>query len=141
MSQETGLGLKRGIFLLLLLVTAALIGCSTVQKAGKEQRLQRQLQSYDHVVRWGELEEMYTYMKPEDAPAEIPQGLENIRVTSYEELGQPVNLDQDKVARKVRIGYVIRDRQVVKTLIDDQVWQYDGELEQWFRVNPPPVFE
>ena len=51
-----------------------------------------------------------------------------------------MNLDENKVSRKVRIEYVLRDRQVVKTLIDNQIWEYDSEIDQWFRVNPPPEF-
>ncbi len=137
---ETGSGLNRGMFLLLLLLAGTLYGCSTVEKAGKKQKLHLQLQSYDHAVRWGELADIYTYMRPEDTPRAIPEGLDNIRVTSYEEIGPVMNLGENKVSRKVRIEYVLRDRQVVKTLIDDQIWEYDSEIDQWFRVDPPPEF-
>ena len=141
MSTDTGRNPNRGMLLLILLLVSTLFGCATVEKAGKNQKLHLQLQSYDHAVRWGELADTYTYMKPEDVPTVIPGGLENIRVTGYEEIGPVMNLDDDKVSRKVRIEYVIKDRQVVKTLIDDQVWEYDDEIDQWFRVNPPPDFE
>ena len=140
MPREIGRGLNRGMFLLLLLLAATLYGCSTVEKASKNQKLHLQLQSYDHAVRWGELADAYTYMRPEDMPTVIPEGLDNIRVTSYEEIGPVMNLDENKVRRKVRIEYVLRDRQVVKTLIDNQIWEYDSEIDQWFRVNPPPEF-
>lgn len=134
-------GLKWRLILLLLVPGAMLLGCSTVEKAGKNQKRHLQFQSYDHVVRWGELEEAYTYMKPDEVPAVIPEGLDNIRVTSYEPVGPVFNLDENRVSRKVRIEYVLKDRQVVKSLIDNQVWEYDEENEQWFRVNPPPEFQ
>jgi hypothetical protein len=134
-------GPKWRLMLLLLLPGIMLPGCSTVEKAGKSQKRHLQFLSYDHAVRWGDLEEAYAYLKPDEVPPVIPEGLDNIRVTGYELLGPVFNLDENRVSRKVRIEYVLKDRQVVKSLIDNQVWEYDQQNEQWFRVNPLPEFK
>ena len=135
MANSRALELLAG--LLVLLLTA----CSTVDQAGKNQRLHLQLQSYDHAVRWGDPAEAYAFLQPDEVPVAIPAGLDEIRVTGYEELTPPLRLEEDKVSRKVKIEYVHRDRQVVRTLIDDQVWAYDPQNEQWFRINPLPEYK
>ncbi len=128
------------LFFVLVLALGSFGGCATMENAGRNQKLQLQLSSYDHTVRWGDLNEMYGYVKPGETPLRIPEGLDNIRVTEYEEVGPRTEAGSDRIRRRVKIQYLHRDRQVVRTLIDEQVWEYDPELEQWFRVNPPPEF-
>ncbi len=126
----------------LLLATALLLiaACSSLEHASSSKKLQLQLQSYDHAVRWGDLEEMYAFVKPGDKPLAVPRGLENIRVTDYEPLTTITEEPDKRIRRRVRIEYLHRDRQVVKKLVDDQVWEFDEASKQWFRTNPPPEF-
>ncbi len=126
----------------LLLASALLLlaACSTLEHASSSKRLQLQLQKYDHAVRWGDLEEMYAFVKPGDQPLELPKGLDNIRVTDYEPLTTITEEPDKRVRRRVKIEYLHRDRQVVKKIIDDQLWEYDETTKQWFRTNPPPEF-
>jgi hypothetical protein len=127
-----------GVVALLLLLLA---GCSTIEHASANKKLQMQLDSYGHAVRWGNLEEMYAFVKPEDEPLVVPEGLDNLRVTNYEPLTTITEVPDKRIRRRVKIEYLHRDRQVVKKLIDDQVWEYDEQAEQWFRSNLPPSFE
>jgi len=131
---------KAVLHLLLTGVVLLFAACSSMEQAGMNKKLQLQLQSYDHAVRWGDLEEMYAFVKPGDEPLVVPGGLANVRVTAYEPLTTITEAQGRKVRRRVKIQYLHRDRQVVKTLIDEQLWEYDDKLEQWFRVNPPPEF-
>ena len=40
------------------------------------------------------------------------------------------------------ISYILIDRQVEHTLIDDQIWQRESEQAQaWYRINPIPEFK
>ncbi len=133
-------GPATGLALLMLILPFLVGGCATMEEAGRNQKLRFQLDSYDHVVRWGDLEEMYGYVKPGGEPLKVPRGLENIRVTEYEQLGPLVPEGEHRVRRRVKIDYLYRDRQVIRTLVDEQLWEYDETLEHWFRVNPPPEF-
>lgn len=128
------------LHLLLTGVVLFLAACSSMQHASMNKKLRLQLQSYDHAVRWGDLEEMYAFVKPDGEPLRIPEGLENVRVTAYEPLTTVTEEQDRRVRRRVKIQYLHRDRQVVKTLIDEQLWEYDDTMEQWFRTNPPPEF-
>jgi len=116
-------------------------GCAGVEKASKRQKQRQQFLSYDHVIRWGDLEEMYAYGRPGSEPVTIQGGLDKIRVTNLEEVGPVLDAGDGRVSRKIRVEYVLKDRQVVRTLIDEQIWEYDEQSEQWFRVNRPPTFE
>ena len=126
---------------LALLLMLVLSGCLSMEQAATKQKRHQQLQSYDHTVRWGDLNEIYQYMKPEDRPPHPQEDLDRFRVTGYEVVMPAVELEEGRIERKVRIEYIERDRQVVRTLMDDQIWAYDQARGQWFRVNPPAVFK
>ncbi len=121
-----------------LLVSFSLTACSTVEHAGLERKRIHQLQLYDHAVRWGELAASYDFLEPGLA-AQPPAGLDNVRVTGYEELSR-VPRGEHEFERRVKIEYVLEDRQQVKSVIDRQRWRYDPEKETWLRANRPPEY-
>jgi hypothetical protein len=94
-------------------------------------------------VRWGQLEALPSYLKPEliADQADIAKDPQNIRVTNYEVLRNPLPGEENQISQTVRIEYLFRDRQVVKTLIDQQLWEYFPEAKDWQRANPIPVFK
>lgn len=132
--------MKRLIAILLLLLLA---GCQTIPGLkSDDERLRERLRSFEGTVRWGQLHNMYAFMKPvEGEPVEIPEGLENIRVVSYEQAAPQRKLADDLVIQSVTITYLYQDEQVLRTVRDDQRWQRDAESRAWFRVNPPPRFK
>ncbi len=132
---------KRALLLSLVGLAVLVTACSSLEQAGSQRKLQTQLRSYDHAVRWGDLQGAYAFVKPGGEPLAVPNGLENIRVTDYEPLTTVTEEEGKRVRRQVKIQYVRRDRQVVRTFVDEQVWEYDDKLGNWFRTNAPPEFE
>ena len=122
----------------LLSAVLLLAACTTIEHAGLERKRAEQLELYDHAVRWGELAASYDFLEP-GLEARPPAGLDNVRVTGYEELSR-VPRGEHEFERRVKIEYVLEDRQQVKSLIDHQRWRYDAQKETWLRANRPPEF-
>ena len=75
-----------------------------------------------------------------ERPATIPEDLDNIRVTSYELASPLTELSPTRWSQTAVIDYVLTDRQVVRRLIDQQVWVSDDEGKTWYRETPVPRF-
>lgn len=103
--------------------------------------LQERVKQFEGIVRWGALQKMYVFTKHEPGkPVEIPMDLDNVRVTSYELASGLAPLDPLRWTQTAVIDYVLKDRQVVRQLVDHQVWVSD-EGKNWYRENPPPRFK
>jgi len=132
------------MFFLGLLLALSLAACETVETAGRKNQMDFDLKAYGHEVRWGQIEALPSYLRPdmiESQPA-VAASPGNIRVTGYEVLVSPHQIGEDKnrVAQTVRINYIFRDRQVVRSLIDKQTWEWNADEKKWYRSNPIPVF-
>ena len=126
---------------LAFVVLALLAGCrSNPFRDDIPPGLEGQVQTFEDVVRWRELDKMYVFLKPDpDQPTVVQPGLSNIRVTGYE--ATPLRQAGDfRWTTTAVIDYVLTDRQVVRQVIDQQVWESEDEGETWFRTSPVPQF-
>lgn len=124
---------------LLLILPLVLLAC----RAGNPldpvpRKLVLTVSTFEDVVRWGDLRKMYAFAKP-GASMQVQPRLSNVRVTHYEE-GQLSELAPWRWGQSVVISYVLKDRQVVRQLLDQQVWVSDDEGKTWFRDTPIPQF-
>lgn len=127
---------------LLICLSLLLVGCRAARPGGTPPSLHDRLRLYEGVVRWGALDRMYAFLKPELLEQfEIPQGLGNFRVINYERVSGPAALDENRWIQTVAIEYVLQDQQVVKSLVDQQTWEREPDTEAWYRVNPIPPFQ
>ncbi len=124
----------------LMLLTS---GCATVEKASKNQKMHERLKAYAHEVRWGALEALPAYLRPSMLAQQkaIAKDPANIRVTEYEVVVPPAPAGDNKIVQTARINYLFRDRQVVRSIVDQQSWEYEPETKQWFRTNTIPAFK
>jgi len=126
-------------FLLALVVLLA--GCQTNPFGEVPKQLTLQVRTFEDVVRWGALQKMYLFEKHDpDRPVTLPDNLDNVRVTNYELASQLTKIDDSRWAQTAVIDYVLIDRQVVRQLIDRQVWATDDEGKTWYRTTPVPQF-
>ena len=127
--------------LLLAALILMLAGCLTNPHGERPKELVYQTQIFEDTVRWGALENIVLFVKLEEGqPVEIPEGLDNIRVTSYE-LARPLTkVDETRWDQTAVIDYVLTDRQIVRRLVDYQIWETDDEGKSWYRANPVPEF-
>jgi len=126
---------------LLLSLVVLLAACQTNPYGEVPKQLTLQVKTFEDVVRWGALQKMYLFEKHDPAtPVAIPDNLDNVRVTSYE-LASPLSrIDDMRWGQTVVIDYVLTDRQVVRQLVDRQVWVSDDEGKSWYRTTPVPQF-
>jgi len=133
-------------FLLLLSACLLLAACQTpsipsLSERSKDNKLRDTLNSYEVAIRWGAVDRAYGFLTPElSEQTEIPTGLGNFRVTGYDRIDGPRELPEDRATQTVVIEYVEKDRQVVHTLTDRQIWQWKDEEGVWLRANPIPSF-
>ena len=96
------------------------------------------LKVYEDVVRWSDLNKIYAFGR-KDAGWEVPPGLDNVRVNGYE-TSDPAEIEPWRWGQTAVISYVLNDRQVVKQLVDQQIWVSEDEGDSWYRENVPPPF-
>lgn len=128
----------------LSLTLALCLGLAACVTSGARQdELQVTVRSYENVMRWGKIPAAYDFLRPDLADqGPVPAGLEEIKVTGYDRLTALIPADGEKKRFRVSatIRYVHLDRQVERSLTDQQVWEWDDELERWWRANPIPAF-
>lgn len=124
-----------------LLFSIGISGCGTYKEASQKQILENRLKAYGKTARWGALENLYAFLTPEEgAKAEIPADLENIQVTDYA-VRVPVGMvEPGKASQTAEIYYLFRDRNVVRSLVDKQLWEFNETDNTWYRTNPVPEF-
>jgi len=127
--------------IILILLLALLGGCQTISERQSTISLESTLNAYGKVVRWGKIQQLYDFLSPElAAEATLPEGLDNIRVTGYEVMRNPVKVDETHATQSVSISYILRDRQVEHSIMDHQEWVLEPEKKLWYRANPIPEF-
>ena len=127
--------------LLLISLLMVLPACKLMPQRETPAQLEAKVKTFEDVVRWGALEKIYFFRKvdPENPP-KIQKGLDNIRVTSYDVSVPLSKVDETRWTQSVAIDYVRIDRQIVRGIIDHQVWVSDDEGQTWYRENPVPQF-
>lgn len=127
--------------ILLSLALLLLSACQTNPFGEVPERLMNKVRTFEDVVRWGALEKMVLFRKNDPAkPVQLPEGLDNVRVTGYELTGPISKLNETRWTQTAVIDYVLIDRQVVRRVVDHQVWVSDDEGKTWYRENPVPQF-
>ena len=125
---------------LLLVIVLLATGCQTNPFGEVPEHLGYRAEAFGDVVRWGALEKMYVFGKPDsDEPIKIPEGLRNVRVTGYELAQGLTEIKSLRWQQTAVIDYVLTDQQVVRQLFYHHFWvSDDGKI--WYRENPPPQF-
>ena len=127
---------------LLLVLSVLLTACQTNPFSEVPESLVLRVKTFEDVVRWRPLDKMYLFEKqdPEAEPRTPPDGLDNVRVTNYEVVAQLSKVGEMRWAQTAVIDYVLTDRQVVRQVTDQQVWESDDEGKSWYLTTPVPQF-
>jgi hypothetical protein len=127
--------------LIIISLISLLSACQTLGEHKRAQSLQERLRSYEVTIRWGSGQQVARFQDPQGSTAKTRRGGANIRVTGYEVVQGPTMLGEKRVVQTALIQYVLQESQVVKELVDQQVWLYDEEQEQWFLNSQVPEFK
>jgi hypothetical protein len=121
-------------FLLILLFA----GCQTLSERKQSDALQEVLRNYEGVIRWGSIDQARRFQNPEAMGEALSETSSATRVTHYEVVQGPAIVDVNKVIQTAVIQYVFVDSQVVREVVDQQIWEYDPESERWYLTSPLP---
>ena len=131
--------IKLTIFLLIMLVA----GCPNLSNVKQMNMFDWITASFKDSVRWSDFEAANQLRKDAQTESNPPdfKKLKNVRVTSYE-VKQIVPMDNKlKIRQIVEINYYKTDNMVEKTLIHDQLWEYDAADESWSLKSRLPDFK
>jgi hypothetical protein len=122
-----------------LVLLCTLLGCGTIEKDKRVNAMDAALSTYGEAIRWGYFETAYGYLHP-DRRRPVPKQLQNVRVTGYEVMQNPLMKDKTNAEQLVRIEYVLDDEQRVRTLTDRQLWRFDEKAKAWWLHSGVPDF-
>ena len=117
-----------------------LCACSALKINDPMQAFNEANRAYRHAISWSEFVVAVTFLKDdmkEKAEARIEQ-LSKFKVTAYEPRTFSVVEEGVRVRQVVKISYFKVDNLVVKSIADDQLWEYDPEKSTWLIVTGLP---
>jgi hypothetical protein len=127
---------------LLLLSLLLLVACAS---RGPDRRMLRDaLFDYQSAIRWGELEAALAHVDPAHQQAHPLTDIARRRFQQLQVTGYYVKTstqdDQDRVHQAVEIRLVNRHTQTERSVLDRQVWRWDGEQGRWWLTTGLPDF-
>jgi hypothetical protein len=131
--------LRLSVFLLLLLVP----GCTTISDRLTMNKFSEASRAYGEAILWSHFEAANLYRKSggdADKPPDFEK-LKTIKVAMYDV--KQIDLAEDKrhVNQVVEIKYYKLDNMIIKTVRDEQLWEYDPKENSWYLSSDLPQFK
>ena len=124
--------------ILITIIAILLSACQSYSEKKQATQLEKAMHNYELLVRWGDVEKAQSFNKNITA-ASLKQ-ISNIQITSYEVVQSPVLVSEKKAVQTVLIEYVLKDSQVQRKLMDQQVWELDDKTGGWLITSDVPKF-
>ncbi len=97
--------------------------------------------AYQSALRWGDFESARGLLSPElRGDEELPQHLQDLRLTRYEVVQPPLIRADDRATQTVNIEYLFEYNQILRRLTDRQVWRWDEQEKVWWLQSGLPDF-
>ena len=122
-----------------LLAATLAAGCQTNVSRGEA--IEASLYAYEKAFRWQSPREAYGFLREDLRPAYPPPWIDSIRIVGYEVIAPPQEIRRNTVVQRVEVRYVNQDTQIVRTLVDEQLWESSDDGDTWERANPMPAFQ
>lgn len=132
--------MRRTMRLVVLMTVALLTGCASQIRSDS---LTNTLKAYASTLRWGDFATAAQFVAPETLRTHPLTNLDmaryqQVRVTDYNDDAGPVPVSDTEVRQSVRISLVNVNTQSERTIIDNQVWQYDAASKHWWLASGLP---
>ena len=134
--------MNRKLVVVVLLI-GVIIGCSSLKIRDPLKAFDKANRAYRNAVSWSEYEVAATFLKNEEEEKveKLVEQLNQFKVTAYEPRTMTVVEEDVRVRQVVKISYFKKDEMVIKTMADDQLWEYDPELHTWHLTTGLPKFK
>jgi hypothetical protein len=126
-----------------VLLALLLSGCAAVDDSKKTITYDKALWKYETAIRWVDFGTANSMRRLEDPAAYTPSPelLRSIRVTSYNVMNKSLSEDHAEMKLTVEIVYYNDTTMRLSTITDNQVWEYDYEIKDWYISTPLPPFK
>ena len=126
--------------IVIALLIGLIIGCSSLKIRDPMKAFDEANRAYRQAISWSEYVVAATFLKNEDEEKveALIEHLNKFRVTAYEPRAMTVVEDDARVRQVVKISYFKKDNLVVKSIADDQLWEYDPEKHTWLLLTGFP---
>ncbi len=123
-----------------------LLGCSSFKTLKGQKRvdsLEFISELYGHDIRFGRFKKASRFLKSDDTgQGKIDfKNLKTIKVSSYDLVDSKITFEGTLAQQTVEIKYYIIDNLIEKTLIDNQLWEFNEDEEFWYLKSGLPEFK
>jgi hypothetical protein len=128
--------------LVVVLAISLMSGCSTLKIGDRMQDFEDTSRAYGRAIAWSEYDVAAAFLKSGDQDQTAPdiEHLNQFKVTAYEPRLVAVLEKDVRIRQVVRISYFRKDNLVVRTISDDQIWEYDADKSSWVLKTGFPKF-
>ena len=126
-----------------VLLIGLLFSCSSMKIRDPMKAFDEASRAYRQAISWSEYVVAAAYLEDEDEEKREAQieYLDQFKVTAYEPRSLDVIEENIRIRQVVKISFFKRNDLVVKSLADDQIWEFDPELNTWFLTTGFPRFK
>ncbi|MFC1813701.1 hypothetical protein ACFL03_13535 [Thermodesulfobacteriota bacterium] len=125
------------------LLALLVFGCASLELSKQMKKFDLTSENYATAIKWSDFEAAYYSSKDaqiESKPPDLSK-LKLVKVTSYEVRQFIVSEDKSQVRQIVEINYYKLNYNVVRTILDHQLWEYDPEGKIWYLRSELPDFK
>jgi hypothetical protein len=129
--------------LVIPLLALLVFGCASLELSKQMKKFDLMSENYATAIKWSDFEAAYYSSKDtqiESKPPDLSK-LKLVKVTSYEVRQFIVSEDKSQVRQIVEINYYKLNYNVVRTILDHQLWEYDPEGKSWYLRSELPDFK
>ena len=126
----------------LLVFLWLIVGCASTIDRVRMNKFTDTSNGYGEALLWGHFEAANLYRQPALAEKDKPdfEKLKNIKVAQYDIKDVSVSDDGLKIEQDAEIAYFHRNKMILKTLRDRQVWEFDAKDRRWYLKTQLPEF-
>jgi hypothetical protein len=124
----------------LLMVGLLLAGCASSFDFRRQDTFEERVRQYGNLIRWSEFEAIEYFLAP-DPSGKRPKAPSGVHVTDYQVKLKVVADDARQAGQTVEITYFMSGNPRLKTVIDQQFWEFDETRNDWFLKSGFPAFK
>ncbi len=125
------------------LLALLIFGCASLQLKRQMEKFDLTSKGYANAIKWSDFEAAYNSIKDVQNRSNPPdfRKLKLVKVTAYEVRQLIVSEDKSQVRQIAEINYYKLNYNVVRTVVDHQLWEYDPEVKIWYLRSELPDFK
>ena len=132
LKSKPGYFRKYGRFPLISVTILLLLSCTGMAGKSRVSKFSEILKSYEYALESSDYRQASKFVdRSKDRPPVEYKGYANIKIVRHKVTHVEVSDDKRSIEQDVEIQYFLLDRNLLKTMIDHQVWQYKDEGKVW----------